>query len=169
DLRLRVVAVPALVVAERPERRQRRASGERGVALDHLLRRRTVDEVVVELSRGYAEGEELLRLGADVDRRPERVVEEDAVGAALPQHHDEGDRDVDGVGAGVVARRVAVPHRVRVAAEPLPALVEPTHLLAEAVDILVLAQALPDLHARTRDGGAEIGVVLVERLPARGR
>ena len=38
DLRLRVVAVPALVEAERPARGHRHAAGERGVALHHLAR-----------------------------------------------------------------------------------------------------------------------------------
>ena len=80
------------------------------------------------------------------------------------QHHEERDRRVDRVGRGVVAVGVGVPHREAVAAELPAALVELADLLAESVDVLVVAQALPDLDALARDRGAEIRVVLVQRL-----
>ncbi len=169
DARLRVVAVAALVVAERPQRRQRHAAGERRVALDHLLRRRAVDEVVVELAAVGSEGHEPVRLVADVEARAVAVVEEDAMGAALAQHHVERHRGVDRIGGRVVAVGVAVPHYKGVAAELPAALVEAPDLLAEAVDVLVGPQALPDLEARARDRRAEVGVVLVERLAGRAR
>ena len=167
--RLRVVAVATLVVAERPHRGQRRAAGERRVALDHLLRRRPVDEVVVDLAAVRTEGQEAVRLVAHVEGRAVSVVEEDPVRTAAPQDDVERHRGVDRVGRGVVAEGVAVPHRVAVAAELPAALVELADLLAEAVDVLVGPQALPDLEALAVDRRGQLRVVLVQRLTGSAR
>ena len=139
DLRLRVVAVAALLVAEGPPRRQRHPAGQLRVARDDLLRRGAVDEVVVQLAPRGAEGEEILALAADVERGAERVVEEEAVGPPRPHHDEEGDRDVDGIGVLAVGVGVAVPHHVAVAAEVASPLVEPPRLFPEAVEVLVVA------------------------------
>src|ERR1700733_11638673 len=48
QLRLRSVAVTRLLESERPQRRQRRCSGEVGIAFDDLFGRWPVEKVVVE-------------------------------------------------------------------------------------------------------------------------
>ena len=51
---VRVVAPAALLMAERPARRQRHVAGQVGIARDHLLHRGAPEEVVVELRRRRA-------------------------------------------------------------------------------------------------------------------
>ena len=105
--RFRVIAVARLLVAEGPHRRQGDAAGELRVALDDVFGRGPVDEVVVEGAVHRAEGEEAGIRAPDVERSAERVVEEDAVGAALAQHDVEGHGDVEGVGVVAVGVGVA--------------------------------------------------------------
>src|SRR6266852_9831889 len=101
---------------------------------------------------------------ADVEVAPERVVEKHAERDAFAHHDVERHRDVDRVGAGVVSERVAVPHRQAVAAELPAALVKRSVLLAEAVDVLVVAESLPDANGCTGESGPALRVVLIERL-----
>jgi hypothetical protein len=152
------------VEAQRPPRGQGRAPGQLRVALDDLLGGRAVDEVVVHLAALGAEREQLLHLVAHVEQAAEGVVEEDAVGAAGARHHEEGHRDVDGVGVVAVREGVAVPHRVAVSAEVPAALVQAAGLLAQAVHELVVTEPLPDLHLLAGPGHPAVGVVLVQRL-----
>ena len=168
-LRLRIVAVARLVVAERPQRRQRRAADQLGEALHDVSRRGPVDEVVVQRAVHGSEREQVPVLLAGVEPGAERVVEEDAVRAPVPQHHEEGHRDVEGVRVVGVRVRVRVPHRVGVAAPIAPPLVQVARLLAQAVDVLVVAQALPHARGAAGEGHAPARVVLVAGLAVRGR
>ncbi len=80
--RLGRVAVAALLIAERPERRQRRRSGEPGVVLDDLLWFGAVDEVVVERAAFGAEGIGEALAAAEVEAGAPGVIEEDSVAHA---------------------------------------------------------------------------------------
>ena len=162
DLGLRIVAIAALVEAEGPARRQRHAARQVRVALDDPLRRGPVDEVVVELPVLGPEGQAVGGLVAHVEGAAERVVEQDAVGAALAQHHVEGDRDVERVGVVGVVVGVGRPHDEGGAAHVRPALGDPAVLLSKTVDVLVRAQRLPDLDLVAREGDPALRVVLVE-------
>ena len=81
-LRLGSVAVARLLESERPQRRQRRESGEIGVAFHDLLRSGAVEEVVVERATFRAEGDGVARLLAEVEPGAPGVVEEKAVARA---------------------------------------------------------------------------------------
>ena len=103
---LRVRVAPArLVVAERPQRRERDPAREPGVAVEHVARRRAGEDVGHEVAArrlvGHAPG---VRLG-EVDLQPVRVVEEDAVRAPVLQGEHERDRRVE------VVQRRGVPGR----------------------------------------------------------
>src|SRR5262245_46859576 len=75
------VAVAALIVAQCPARRQRRATGERGVTFDDRLWLRTVDEIIIRIAAVRAERQQILTFVADVEGTAPRVVEKDAVRA----------------------------------------------------------------------------------------
>ena len=164
-LGVRVIRVPALMVSKRPPRRQGHPTGERGVAIDHALGIGTVDEVVIELSAVGAEREPSLRLVTDVEVAAERVVEKDAVAAAAAEHEEERHRHVDRIGTEVVRERVAVPHRVVVAAQLASALVEVAGFRSQAVHLFIVTQPLPDTDGAAREGDPILRVVFVERVP----
>ena len=84
-LALRIVAVAALDVAQRPARRHGDAPHQFREAADHLLRSRSGEEVIVHLAALRAEGVEVGKLRRHVERRAVGVVEEDAVSAPLAQ------------------------------------------------------------------------------------
>ncbi len=159
------VAVAALLVAQGPQRGQGHAPRQGRVALQHLARRGAVDDVGVELAPLDAHGQAPGPAAAHVEAAAVALVQEDAVGAPLAQHHVEGDRDVERVGAGVVAVGVAVPHGHAGPAQLPAALVERARLLAQAVDVLVVAQALRQQDRLPRPGQAALGVVSLERGP----
>ena len=169
DLGLRVVAVAALVVTEGPHGRQGHAARQLRVAHHDVPRHGAVDEVVVEHAVHGPEGEQAGIGLADVEAGAEGVVEEDAVGAPVAQHHEEGDGHVQGIGVVRVGVGVAVPHGVAVSAPVAPALVQLARLLAQAVDVLVLAEPLPHVGGPAREGHAARGVVLVEGLAVGAR
>ena len=100
DPRLRVVAVAALVITERPPGRQRHAPSHVGVALDDAFRIRPVNQVVIELAAFRAERQQARRRVADVEVAAERVVEKNAVGPSAAQHEVERDRHVDRIRIG---------------------------------------------------------------------
>jgi hypothetical protein len=160
--RLRVVAPAALVVAQRPARRKRRAAGELRVAAHDVARVRTGDHRVVELAAVGAEAQQSTALAANVEAAAVGVVEEHAMRAALAQHEVERHRGIDRVGGVVVAVGVAVPHHVVVAAQCPTALVEGAVLLAEAVDVVGVAQLLPHPHSRAVVRDAATGVIGVD-------
>ena len=137
DRRFRVIAVPALVIPERPQRRHRHPPGERRVSRDHVGGSGAVDEVVIQLSLLDAEREDAFGGVADVEVGARRVVEEQAVCSTAAHHDRERHGHVDRIGVGAVRERVAVPHRVAVAALLASALVEQSVLLAEPVHVLV--------------------------------
>ena len=162
DLRIGVVAVARLLIAERPARRHRHPAGEIRVALDDVLRRRPVDDVVVQIAALGAEREQARRRVPDIEVRAERVVEKDAVRAALPQNDVERHAGVDRIRVGLVGERVAVPHRHVVAAELPASLVQMSGLFAETEDLIVVRQSLPHARPRVGERDALLRVILVE-------
>src|SRR5207245_1441369 len=134
------------------------------VALDHLLRIGTVDEVVVECSPFRAERQQSFRLMSDVEVAAEGVVEKNAVRDAVPQNDVERNGDINRVRTGVVTERVAVPHREAVAAELPSTFVERTVFLADAVNVFVVAEALPHSDRGTGNRRAALRVIFVKRL-----
>ena len=83
--RFGIIAVAALLVAERPERRKRRAAHERGKLLDDFLGLRAGDKVVVQLAAFGSKRKIIGRLFAEVEAAAVGVVEENAVGRALAE------------------------------------------------------------------------------------
>ena len=161
-----IVAVAALLVPHRPERRQLHVAGEVAVAGQHAGRARAGDDVVVELALLGPEIVVGATLFADVERRSVGVVEKDAVYAPVSQHHEEGDVVVQGIGGVVVAVHVGVPHHERRATQLRAPLVERPGLFAESVEMVVVAQRLPHPHPAAIRRHAVGSVVLVAHLPA---
>jgi hypothetical protein len=128
DLLGAAVAPARLVVAERPQRRQRHAPGQLRVAGEHIPRRGASEDVGdhVAARRLVADA---LRVGlGQVDLDAVRVVEEDAVRSPVAQREHERDRRVEVVLRGAVAaRRVDVPEQL-----PRRRLLEPARALAAA-------------------------------------
>ena len=85
----RHVAVTRLLVAQRPQRRQRRPAGKIGVARHDLLHGRSVDQVVVDRAAVGAERQRVRVALSEVEPAAPGVVEEDAVAAAFATRGDE--------------------------------------------------------------------------------
>ena len=137
-MRFGSVAVAGLLESEGPERRQRRRSGEIGVALHDLFRRGAVEEVVVERSAFGAEHDRVPRLLAEIEPRAPGVVEEEAVTARAIDAEEERDRLVERVGRFLRAD-VGVPQR-----EGLVAAVEGSSFVAEAEVVFASRHLLGD-------------------------
>ena len=58
--------------------------------------------------------------------------------------HEKRNGDIKRVGAGIIGRRVGIPHDVIVAAEFPAALVEPAGFLAKTINVFVIAQLFGD-------------------------
>ena len=138
------VAPARLVVAERPQRRQRHAPGQLRVAGEHVARRGAGEDVGdhVAARRLVADA---LRVGlGEVDLDAVRVVEEDAVRPPVAQREHERDRRVEVVLRGAVAaRRVDVPEHL-----PRPGLLEPARPLAAAEEARVRGPQVVHPHRR---------------------
>src|SRR5260370_26030992 len=91
DAGLGIVAVATLLIAKRPERRQRCAADERGVFLDDLLRIRAGEKIIVELAALRAERKIVRRFLAKIEAAAIGVVEEHAIGGAFVQAHEKTD------------------------------------------------------------------------------
>ena len=135
DHRVRVIAIAALLVAEGPERRQRHAASEFGVAAEDLLQRGTVEEIVIQNTAlgGIAGG--VLAGVAEVKGGAVGVVVEEAVGAAVFHAEVERNALVDRVRALDVTGRVGIPHR-----EPAAPAVEAGGLFAQTVKVFIEAE-----------------------------
>src|SRR5256885_16047893 len=103
---------------------------------------------------------------SDIEIAAERVVEKNAVGDSVTKDDVKRHRDVERIGARVVSECVAVPHREAVAAELPAAFVQWAVLLAEGVNVFVVAEALPDAARGARKSGAARADGLTERRAA---
>ena len=92
DFVLRHIRIARLLIAERPQRRQRGAAGQRGVVAQHVRRsafRAAREHVVVQLAAVGAEGV-AVRIGlAHVEDAAPGVVEEHTVALAVAQRDEE--------------------------------------------------------------------------------
>src|SRR5207247_8224930 len=84
---LRVIAPAALLIAQRPHRRQRHVTGQLPVAAQNLFHRGPPEEVVVHLAAfGRKRGVLLSRL-AEIEVRAVAIVEKDSISlSALPAY-----------------------------------------------------------------------------------
>src|SRR6267378_1665653 len=110
DAGFRVVAVTALLIAETPERRQRRAADEAGVLLDYLLGVGAGEKIVVDLATFGAEGKVIGRFLAEIKAAAVGVIKKHTPGGAFVQAHEKSDRLVHGVGGLTPSENVGVPH-----------------------------------------------------------
>src|SRR5689334_20211588 len=84
DHRGGIIAPAALLIAERPTRRQRRAPGQLGVARQHVAKRGPAEKIIIHLAAVGAEARVLLRALSEIEVAAVAVVEEQAVNAAVP-------------------------------------------------------------------------------------
>ncbi|HEX6552011.1 MAG TPA: hypothetical protein VF026_04560 [Ktedonobacteraceae bacterium] len=164
--RLRRIAPAALVVAQRPPRRQRHRPQQRAEALAHLLRRRPVDHVVVELAALglHQPGAGLPR--SNIEATAPGVIEEDAVGQTGPECQEDWDGEVKRVGA----RAVAMGRIGRPVDHLATELVELPGALTEAEKVLADLDALGTGNPAWPRGGLaplHTRVIGAERLPLR--
>ena len=139
DRRVRTIAPPRLLVAQRPFRRERRLAGEIGVAANDVTRRRSRDQIIIDRPVRPAHREGIGVAVAEIEPGPPGVVEQDAIAAAIAAHPDEErDRFVDRIGAAGKAEGIGVPIDIAVAA----AIKVAAGLVAQAVDVLGDRQAL---------------------------
>src|SRR5207245_4289130 len=82
---LRIVAVAALLITERPERRQGRMPGHGRVFFHDFFRLGPRAKVIIQLAALRAKREIVRRLLTKVESAPVSVVEEHAIGDALAQ------------------------------------------------------------------------------------
>ncbi len=147
DAGFRKIAVAGLLVAERPERRQRRSSGERGEGGEDALGFGAEEEIIVEFAAFGAEGVGVVAGLAEVERGAPGVVHEDAVGAAVAHAVEEGNGFVERVGRFLPAVLVGVPQGKGAVAE-----VE-GGLIAESEVELVFGHLSGDAEAGAVEGG----------------
>ena len=88
--RFGIVGIAALLVAECPERRQRRASRHGGVFFDDFLGIWSGNEVVVQVPAFSAKGKIILRLFAEIKDASIGVVEEKAISDAVAKPDEKG-------------------------------------------------------------------------------
>src|SRR5712672_1906212 len=148
------VAVAALLIAEAPERRQRRAADEAGVLLDYFLGVGAGEKIVVELATFGAKGKVIWRFLAEIKAAAVGVIKKHAPGSAFEQSHEKSDGLVHGVGGLTPSENVCVPH-----GESAIAPVHGTGLVAQAVVIFVGRHFLPHVYAGTIEGHWESGLV----------
>src|ERR1700752_4121196 len=109
DHRVGIVTPAALLVAQRPHRRQRHTASQIGIAAEDLFDRWSIEEVVVHFPALGAEPRALLRRAAEVKIAAVTVVEKDAVGGTALQTDVERDRLIDRIFAFGVTGRVGIP------------------------------------------------------------
>ncbi|OQA94042.1 MAG: hypothetical protein BWY25_02994 [Chloroflexi bacterium ADurb.Bin222] len=136
DAGFRVVGPAGLVVAQKPERGQAVPAGDFGVALEQVGDL-AANQGVAELAAGEAVVCRLWGFGAQVEIGVVHVFVEHQVMGRLAGTHTQvdGDVEVDGVVAVLVARGVAVPENVLAAAA-----VPGGGALAQAKELFVLVE-----------------------------
>ncbi len=127
-----VVAVAALLVAEAPERGERRAADQRGVFRDDFLRIGTGEEIIVQLATFGAEGKIVGRFLAEIEAAAVGIVEKKAVGGAFAEADEKWNGFVERVGGFAPAEGVGVPIQ-----EGVVAVIHGPRFVSQAVIIFV--------------------------------
>ena len=140
DLGLGVVAPPALLVAERPRRREVHPPCHGCVLLDDGGGRRAAEDDEVERAAGRRDAPRPMVARAETERALVRIVEIKPVEGPAPPDEHERDALVDRIGVVAVSRDIAVPHRPRTAP-----LVHVAGLLSEPEELVVF-QREPHAH-----------------------
>ena len=136
--RFGVITVAALLVAERPERRKRRAANQRGELLHDFLGLRASDKVIVQLAALCSKGKITGRLLSEVEAAAISVVEKNAICRAFQKAHEKRNGLIERIIRFLPAEKVGVPHRIRVITA-----VHRTGLIAQAKVILLRRHSLP--------------------------
>src|SRR5579859_5897437 len=87
-----VIAVAALLVAKRPERRKRRAANESGELLHDILRLWTGNEVIIQLAAVRSKRKIIARRFSEIKAAAVGVVEEEPIGCAFAQRSEKRNR-----------------------------------------------------------------------------
>ena len=149
DLRFRSVTVARLLEAEGPQRRKRMGSGKVRVSFDHLLRVRTIDQVIVERAAFGAERIGVARLLAEVEPAAPCVVEKNPVVAPAANREEKRDALVDGIDR-FLRTNVSIPEGIG-----LISAVEGSGFVAQSEIMLVRGHDLVDREAAEPEfGGA---------------
>ncbi len=135
----RKIAVAGLLVSENKLGRKGRAAYQRGVVLEDLLGRRTVEEIVVEFSAIGAEGVGIAALFAKLEAAAVRVVQEDAIGVAGAYGKKKWDAFVQRIGALGPVHRVGVPH-----GKSMIAMIDGTRFVSQSEIVFVGRHRLPN-------------------------
>ena len=152
--RFGIVAVAALLVAEAPERRQRRAADERGVFRDDFLRIGAGEEIVVQLAAFGAEGKIVGRFLAEIEAAAVGVVEKKAVRGAFAEADEKRNGLVERIGGFAPAEGVGIP-----VCEGAVAAIHGAGLVAQAVVVFVWRHFLPDADAPAIPGHRQGGLI----------
>src|ERR1700674_603088 len=137
DLVRRLVAEPALAIAQRPDRRKRRVSRKVRVARQHVLRRWAAKDVVDEVSACRPKPGPRRIIVGEIELDARRAVEKEAPGLALGQDERERDGGVEVVlQRRVTARRIDIPEKLLG-----PRLVQLTRALA-APEVVLTGEVL---------------------------
>jgi len=133
------VAVAGLLEAQGPKRRQGRRPSQPCVGFDDLFGSGTVEDVVIDWTRGCAEGIRIWRLLAEIEAAAPGVVEQHAESMAGAKGHEVGNAFVERVGGFLIAIGIGVPQ-----SESLVAAIEGSGLIAEAEVMLIERHGLAD-------------------------
>ena len=129
-----------MLEAERPKWRERRKTGKPGVTLDNVPGLRSGQEVVINGAAIGGDGGDAAIGFTEIEDGAPGVIEEQAVVEAAGLAKVKGDGFVDGVGRLLEGKGVAVP-----VDEGLVAAIERPGFIAEAEDVLVVAQGFEDV------------------------
>src|SRR5438876_241009 len=154
DAGLGIIAVAALLVAERPQWRQGCVSSQGGVFFHDFSWLGAGHEVIVQLAAFGAKGEVVASQLAKIERASIRIVEENAVSDAFAQSDQERDGLVERVGGFLPAKFVGVP-----AGEGAVAAVHGPGLVTQGVVIFIDRHFLPDMHLRTVPGHGQARLI----------
>src|SRR5258708_2774117 len=155
-LRLWIIAVPALLVSQRKQRRERHSTDKLAELLHYLLGSRSVKKIVVQLPALRAERIRIADLFAEIKAGSISVVEENAVCRAVAKREQERDVFVKRIGGLLPSEGVGVPHGEREIA-----VVHRPGLVSQAKIMFIFRHGFPD----PKRGGA--GSLLENRRSTR--
>ena len=172
DLGLGVVAPPALLVAERPRRREVHPPCHGCVLLDDGGGRRAAEDDEVERAAGRGDAPRPVVARAETERALVRIVEVEPVEGPAPPDEHERDALINRVGVVAIAWDIAVPHRPRTAP-----LVHVAGLLSEPEELVVfqrephahLVSVPPDPEPRIGREPADLQLTLVAQTDRKRR
>ena len=159
--RFRIIRVPALLISERPERRQRGASSHCRVSGDDFLGLRSGNEVVVQLAAFGAEGKVIRRLLTKIEHASIGVIEEKSISRAFAQPDEKRNGFVKRVRGLLPAELIGVPVR-----EGTVAAVHGTALVAEAKVIFIERHFFPGVNSLPIPGHRQTGFVREQEVSA---